>query len=379
MTVDLEQALKPTTPVPVMQKEDLKVYTFSMNDSPTQVQLLSTHTLTDLVTVCFERCSPVPGETANSHLWFIEVNGRKYESYFRAEHRSDLTFLGQLQLRKGTSMRLVYDYGSTSTHTIIVDGTMKVGSDMRIDSFPREKPMPVVQSSLKFHAVGVDLDTLFKSLNIWCREGMDTGGLEINLFQAGRRTSNYGFLQRTTSNLIPQLCLLPDRPESLDHYLSCLNHGASIKADGFTTYSWHSIVVLPNAKKEKKYNFDTKRGFCDCEILPNYATNKSIDLGSIFPYTSAFAGLRKSTKKGQNGVVRKKGWIRYKDNVLMVCSGSGSESTCPSAPRGTAFHGRGQHVPSTSDEILVKKRMAFTSIHDLFCTVEGLLRQMNTN
>ena len=165
------------------------------------------------------------------------------------------------------------------------------------------------------------------------------------------------------------MIFMPDKAESLEHYLECLHHAASVKSNG--GYNWHSDVVLPHqATSSSKYTEDLEPGFCDCEIVPPSAAPK-LELDSIFPNICALGGFLGKRKKGA-----KRGWIRYRDNVLLICSGSGSPNSCPQVPKGTAYEGRGCRRPAGDTEFLARKSIEISSLQELFCTVEGILMSL---
>lgn len=142
--------------------------------------------------------------------------------------------------------------------------------------------------------------------------------------------------------------------------------GAAVQRSG--RYNWQSVVVLPEgSKKIRKYNRELEEGFCDLKIVPNDTDANVPDLSSIFPKVAALAGYRKDKAV-------KKGWIRYKNKMLIIAIGSGGMSTQGIAPKGTAYDGLGFHVPSS--EILFSSHMTIKSLHELFCVVERFLQTL---
>jgi hypothetical protein len=92
----------------------VQILTFSMGTFPKQVQVLSCHTLDDLVNVAFEVCDPADGERAWSHMWYIKVNNRKYESGdipCVSDLRASNCQLKDLSLAPKAVLSLCYDYG----------------------------------------------------------------------------------------------------------------------------------------------------------------------------------------------------------------------------------------------------------------------------
>lgn len=367
----------------------MKIFTFSFDSSPAQLQLLSTNSLYDLVDIAFEICHPRGDETAQDHLWHIKIldgspsddhdfgdgyldqNDRfrpvvnyKYDLYGDDENGLcvQTTTLGDIsrKLKDCTKLKLVYDYGSTSTHIITVISSKRASASIDAGEFPRRKPEPPVPMTC-FSTTFVDLDTDYSFLNKWA---FSSGCLqEVNLFQAGRK-QHYGYLERWQRD-VGQMIYLPDKAETLNHYLECLDAGASVRSS--CTYDWHSVVVLPpKSKKLTKYNTHLEPGFIDCKVVGNTCNEK--DLAMIFPKTAALGGFRKDKRV-------KKGWIRYKDETLMIVEGSGGTSGCPRAPKGTAYDGNGFHA-SGFDKVLFQVHTNIQSLHDLFCEVEGLLNTL---
>lgn len=222
------------------------------------------------------------------------------------------------------------------------------------------------------------LDTSFFYLNDWIFHG-SRGGVSVNLFQAGRK-KNYGFMDNTFTMLY-----LPVKPDSLADWLECFNQAASIKPagiveEGYTYYTWQSVVPLPESKVSpqlmNKYKSNEKGGFRDAPIIyghSSYVNGPVIDLEKLFPKIAALAGLRKDKQV-------KKGWISFNKRgdqcSLSICKGNAKEPTKSKAPKGLAFEGENQHESVEEPLFQISGGLDIRGLHDLFCVVEGLLRTL---
>lgn len=355
-----------------------KLFTFSLDQSPTEIEVLSQNTLYDLVGIGFEACDPRPGETVDDHLWNItthkgvkfaccgpvspaEFYGCGFEDPLPDVKTTKLAEIGS-SLKTGMKLVLEYDYGTTTKHTFTVTDNKTIKYPC-MDDFPRRKTV-APPNFAPFTTEEVDLDEQFSALNHWMVESEVVP--EVNFFQPGRK-HNYGYLEMETP-CIGRMIYLADKPSSLDHLLKCLDVGASVQPS--ESNSWHSVVVLPSGStKIEKYNGHLEEGFCDLTIVPNSNGAKGPDLASVFPKVAALAGYRKDAAV-------KKGWIRYKSKMVIVATGNGGTSTRPRAPKGTAYDGTGYHIPAASDEILLRCHMDVDSLQELFCFVEGFLQSL---
>ena len=178
-----------------------KIFTFSFDASPAQIQLLSNNTVYDLVDIAFKVCNPRPyNETASDHLWDIKIANEEEDAkealtVFSAPHdfpvsgpRADETkideFLASADLNNNKKLRLNYDYGSTSFHTFILVHVEEASRSLDTTAFPRRKPEVLVTTT--FSETAVDLDKEYKALGDWIFP-RKSGTREVNLFQAGRK------------------------------------------------------------------------------------------------------------------------------------------------------------------------------------------------
>mmetsp|Transcript_36915 Transcript_36915/g.79698 ORF Transcript_36915/g.79698 Transcript_36915/m.79698 type:complete len:456 (-) Transcript_36915:995-2362(-) len=378
---------KPTTTTTIL--------TFATgHDKFARLQLLSTHTLYDLVaTLC--KYTPVGckgNEGPDDHLWHVNYRGHQYQS--RSDYvspspiRANKTKLEHLSLERGSLFMLTYDYGTTSTYQMTLLESRDANDEDDLSSFPRnqlkygipvtyQKYQPPTNCSYKL------LDAQFSYLNDWIFHNATS--VTANLFQAGRK-KNYGFMDNKFT-----MMYLPTKPDNLANWLECFNRAASTKPagveqEGYTHYTWQSIVPIPRSNLTQqlinKYKSNEKHGFCDAPIVEDHASYPgplAVDLQTIFPKIAALAGLRKDKRVP-------KGWIsfnRRKDTGtgdlqynLVICKGNARESRKSKAPKGLAFEGENQHESVEEPLFQISNGIEVRGLHDLFCVVEGLLRTL---
>ena len=363
-----------------------KILTFTTkHDRFARLQLLSTHTLYDLVSAL---CQYTPigfdgNEGPDDHLWYISYNGNEYESSdidieCQSPLRANKTKLADLHVKIGSNLKLTYDYGTTTVYEMKLVATDESFEDTA--SFPRNQPLSggIPTSYSKYQPEDStnpsnSLDEHFPYLNHWIFDVASS--VSVSLFQAGRK-KNFGFMDNKFT-----MMYLPMKPDSLANWLQCFNVGASIKPagvneEGYTYYTWQSVVTLPQSKVTpqlmSKYKSNERRGFCDAPIVEDYAG--ALNIETMFPKIAALAGLKKDKKVP-------KGWITFTRRgnqcSLTICKGNAREPTKSKAPKGLAFEGENQH--EAVDEPLFQISSNELDIHglqDLFCVVEGLLRTL---
>jgi hypothetical protein len=205
------------------------VLTFTAaHDRFARLQLLSTHTLYDLIsTLCKHTSIGYEGsEGPDDHLWYITYNGLEYESSdieCQSPLRANQTRLLDLSLEKGGTMKLAYDYGTNSQYDITLVSVDEDLSGQDITSFPRNQPRSVMPVSYKkyelesTHTAPSNLDERFQNLNNWI---FDKGSnVSVNLFQGGRK-KNFGHMDNQFTMLY-----LPVKPDDLVNWLNCFNVG----------------------------------------------------------------------------------------------------------------------------------------------------------
>ena len=145
----------------------------------------------------------------------------------------------------------------------------------------------------------------------------------------------------------------------------------------FPKWDWHSVVILPRRNLTladlSKYHTTTP-GLDIVFELDDFEDDEDY-VAKIFPKVTALAGLKKDKRV-------KKGWFTYfitggsgaqDKGTLRICTGR--SKTYPSiwgGNHGTADNGRDMHEPIDTP-IFQVENITITSLHELFCTVEGLL------
>ncbi|KAL7546083.1 hypothetical protein ACHAWF_009420 [Thalassiosira exigua] len=357
----------------VASAKEPDVLTFaSDNDSFARLQLLSSHTLYHLVsTLC--HYTPVGDggcEGPNDHMWHFRYKG--------GDEQDRRKILEDLHLETGSTLTLVYDYGSTSTYQVTLLDREALSNADGLESFPRNHPKSGIPASYQKYQPNTGtsynlLDVQFFYLNDWIFHNATS--VSVHLFQTGRK-KNYGFMNNKFT-----MMYLPAKPDDLANWLECFNRSSTIKpagveADGYTHYTWQSVVALPESKLtdqlRNKYKSNERHGFCDAPIIGDHARYPGalrVDLDKMFPKTAALAGLRKDKRVP-------KGWIsftRHRDQCsLRICKGNAQDPRKSKAPKGLAFEGENQHDPIEGPLFQISG-VEIRGLQDLFCVVEGLL------
>ena len=362
------------------------VMTFTAaHDRFVRLQLLSTHTLYDLVAAL---CTYTPvgyegSDGPDEHLWYVTYNGREYESSdieCVSPLRANQTRLDSLSLSDNCKLVLTYDYGTTSTYTLTFLGQRDMEDGEESDMFPRNdasNSMPSTYTKYVPPSINgeepLNLDTACFDLQKWIfAEG---SSVVVNLFQPGKK-KNWGWMDNGSGGMM----YLPVKPSNLTNYITYFNDSARLKPsgleeNGYPHYEWHSVVILPRSKLTnalRKYQDGEERGFCDANVVDDVLlVSGSNDLNAIFPKIAALAGFRKDAKVT-------KGWVTFTKRGnqcnLAICTGN-SENHKAHAPKFTAFDGQDQHTPVEQPLIQVSG-VEVRGLNDLFCVVEGLLRTL---
>ena len=367
-----------------MKKEPSKVFTFALSHSPVQVQLLQSHTIYNLVDIICQETTVGIDESVDEHMWDVYVPGMP-GSFNSSDEYIDITMngpyrygysseeplrsatrakLGDLDLTIETEMILKYDYGTTSYYKITL---VEIEETDQEELFPRQKPLNRATSFYEFHTSETDLDDMFPKMNTFLSKAEM---LTIDLFQPGRK-KNHGYLERNNMNCMHMIFLPAKAGNDLSDYLHTIDYACQFDVSMYDAYcpnySWYSMVVFPceHNKKFGPYGRNLEPGFCD---MKQATANSKPKLNTVFPKVAALAGYKKDKKVP-------KGWIRYKDNILLICSGSAQPTHCK-APPGTAFYGENQHNPASPNDILLQTKIEIKSLHHLFCVTEGMLRTL---
>ena len=141
---------------------------------------------------------------------------------------------------------------------------------------------------------------------------------------------------------------------------------------GIPCFNWFSVVVIPSEalteRLQAKYGNDLSPGFCEFKVVPP-SPEPMVVMNEVFPNLAALAGYVTS------GSVPR-GWISYKDEHLMICSGEAKKPES-SPPPGLAFEGCDRHSPSSPDHIMFQCNVHVNSVHQFFCICEGLLKTLS--
>lgn len=257
-----------------------KVLSFSAkHDRYARLELLSTHTLYDLVAILCKH-TPIGYEGADGpddHMWYITFLGEEYESgeiTCRSDFRANQTRLECLELTDNCDLLLTYDYGHSSRYVITFTGSsdMEEGEDETI--FPRYKQKSDIPASyVKFMPENNDalnLDTMYPTLQKWIfnprtvrsvtndddtdindndngddagdgdNDGDGDGGDDsdddrlyhstssvVHLFQPGKKHI-FGSMEKDRMGC-RSMMHLPVKPFNLDTWLQCFEEGSKIK------------------------------------------------------------------------------------------------------------------------------------------------------
>ena len=123
-----------------------EILTFALSRSPVRIQLLSTHTVYDLIRiVCEETSVGERGEAVDEHMWKLCVGGAVGVTY--KLNVNDKTQLQNARLVLNHQMDFVYDFSCEWTCHIMLIKSISFGlgnSDLKL--FPRREPfaMPLV-------------------------------------------------------------------------------------------------------------------------------------------------------------------------------------------------------------------------------------------
>lgn len=260
-------------------------------------------------------------------------------------------------------MELMYDYNIELFYQLTVvsieDKEVITASDGR---FPRIHKVDFPSGYRKFTTSEIDLNLKFPTLNQLLFEGCDRN-VDVCLFKAGQKPNNFGYLE--LDEQFRHMIFMPVPPErDLSDYLHCLNVAAKPRPNGH--YTWFSVTVIPRYKIKQShsdvYGKYLRRGHIELQLVDRPAER---GFNRFFPNVAALAGFRKDSKI-------KRGWITYKDEYLRICSGSARTVKCLHG-KGLAFYGAGQHHPDSPADVVMEFTIRLESLHDLFCTVEGLL------
>ena len=115
---------------------NIDMLTFGRSDSPVQVQLLSRHTVFDLVDILCKETVVGLKETVYDHIWTLHVGGREY-----GIGNNEKTSLGNLEMSPGMEIDLNYDFGCDQLYKIVLCDVIQVTDSG--DRFPCRKPFSI--------------------------------------------------------------------------------------------------------------------------------------------------------------------------------------------------------------------------------------------
>ena len=372
------------------------VLTFGVAHSPVKVQLLASQSLFDLCDT-FCRSTPIgadPPEDVYAHLWHVDVpvagklervsldSGCDSPSSALQAKKVKLSVVQRLA--PGTLMQWTYDYGMAMHYTIKFLGAGEMAEDDSESDFPRKVDKPQPAGFQKYEppagtgrACGddsvVNLDAEFPALSKWAFGGEGSRPVKFALFRAGKKTTQNGFGRRQTR--VAHCIYLPAAPpKELSEYLHCFNAGSRVQYAqgpyGGPCYTWLSAVVIPRDKATpnllNKWDVDPQPGFCECVVSDPLAA--PLRLNDAFPKVAALAGYRKDP-------LVKPGYMTLCDNVLRICRGPAKRPHY-NGPSDIASVGEDHHTPVRPEGILFEYTGKFTSLQELFCVAEALLRTL---
>lgn len=342
------------------------------------LQLLASATVYDLVSlICAEYLNAYrhgDGGVAR-HLWDITdmytlkvyrvveppqlLDGDTDVARSSLAHSSSLL---SLTLHKGAEYRLNYDY---STSTVVNITFISHTTYMRpLTNFvPRRiYPCPPPGYEPFIPPPGApNMNDVFPSLNalLFGSERSEQGSPCMMLFQPGKRR-----VQAFISNLdrmgTNQMIWAPEKFESVDNLLHAIDEAVR-RRDLSQTNPWASTAVFPRNTHSPKYE-----KYKDGVISKGFkfiGTNRE-EFARTFPNCSVAAGYC-------NLPAKKRRWMVYENNLLTVCTGSTRPTKWGSGPE--EFRIRGGYMPADETCIIGHVAKKFSSLNELFCSLEGLM------
>ena len=357
----------------------VSILTFTSDDDNfARLELLSSHTLFDLVAVLCEHTS-VGLEKQGDNFdedWRIcyQCETYSYVRYCSAFPVLDPSEkkLGDMSLTIGNTMRLDCHCCKDYDITLVDCKQFEEGEETQL-SYPRNNPKStMIPSKIDRYVPSssdVNLDTLFPSLQAWIFGG--NSPCNVHLFQPGRK-QNFGFMDKNNGRM---MLYLPVKPSNLMNWIGYFDEGSKKepkRLHGHLCHTWHSVVIIPRLKyseklyrKYKEKNEDP--GFCDVPVVSDISFDQ---LTWLFPKIAALTGCVKDKKV-------KKGWINFHKTKrgkcnLSICCGNSVNHPRSKYDLGDAAEGNKQHE-SVDEPLFSIPNIEIKGLHDLFCVVEGLL------
>jgi hypothetical protein len=137
-----------------------------------------------------------------------------------------------------TTLKLTYDYGSTSNFSITFTGSEHAAA-VNMDDFPH----PVAGFVEFVPPAGIiSLDETFPIFSKWAF-GEKASGVRLNLFKAGRK-QNFGFQERGTHG-VRHMIYFPESFDTLQDYLHVLEYAARLKYKHLVERRVLAIIGIP--------------------------------------------------------------------------------------------------------------------------------------
>ena len=369
--------------------DPVSILTYEIIRSSVSVQVLSTHTVHDLVDVI---CKETRDEQVWDHMWNVSshLDEKVYESgdiECTSQFRANKTRLGSIEGGRvvGADLILIYDYGDTSLIPLKLTGIQDMNSSVEESSFPRRAPVhsnfvPYIPSAVD----AANMDELFPDLSkfLFAEPECMVGDYNtIQLFQPGSKK-----VQAFVSYMYDGCRHMIHIPQKFDSVESMLwNMNQSVKLDkpastygDFPDNNWFGISIFPYddglTQKFQKYK-DAEYPGLDCTVARKCPSEiKAAIAGKFlktFPKCAAAAGYSQKNNKPSKRTER--AWILYRNGVVTVCRGA-SKNIKSGAPSPGVWDGCDKHEPENRITIIVgKANVLVKSLQELFCTAEALL------
>ena len=339
------------------------------------IQLLTTQTFYDLVdTVCRETCVGL-NEGVLDHLWEVTDNSSAtYKGPFdqhikKREKNAKDSFLGSSVGGQVVGERLVITYDRSVIISLILKSVKALPEDTEESSFPRLAPYAPFRPNPDALC---PIDSLYPALSKFLFRRKSQSRLEINLFQPGKKRVQ-AFIVNKHNNVLHKLHLPEKFKYGVGEMLFALNDSIQkdIPKDGLEGYGV-SIFPPGNAQSHTYMRYKVNQLEEDRTVIRGYQTKQQLrfyghKFALTFPKCSAAAGYNQDLRPSKS---HERGYIVYKNGVLMVCQGS--SFPVEGGGRPGAWNGFGKHSPMNEEDVVGEVKVVVRSLYDLFCAAEGL-------
>ena len=364
-----------TSPTTAAKTNPTSILTYEVLGSGVSVQVLSSHTILQLVAVVCDETVVGRNEGVYDHMWIVHdpMEGKSYESgdvecmsdLRASDHRLD-SIEGAAHV--GHRLILEYDYGTTSTYQLVLKSVEELANgEGDRTKFPRRAPLPG-QAKFSPYQPGpgaANLNELYPGLNKFLFVD-DDGKLEIYLFQPGKKKVQ-GFVRKEYD--VCHMIHLPEKFASVDDMLAALDQSVKVDVPSMA-FEWFGVTVFPRncaSNRLTKYKSASTAGL-NITVQRGSDQVDSKAFLQTFPKTAAAAGFNKNGKPSK---ANERGWISYRNGVLTVCRGN-SRTIKSNAPSPGVFDGESKHEPENDGAIVGKVNVEVNSLQELFCAVEAL-------